>query len=1545
MWGSRRHVFTVIAIVLLVLGMPSVAGSQLPVGDDLANGELAPPAGARNLTVLFFNDGPSFNFVPGRITIVKGDTLTLANHDTFAHRLVLRLVADPAGPASFPQPAQPVAVGQPDGNGLFCPLQLGPLGTPVLQPMESYSHTFTAPGVYEVFDPALPEVTGRIVVEDKETLASRNDYIFSQTFATLMAQMMPHDHQAAASAAEVARSAQAVVPKTVCPFEAPVRSFNVMAIDVTITLNRFGDRDPEGKMYVLEQDMARVRAQEREPLPRVSTGLRDDPIQPLVIRANLGDCVRVNFRNGLSYAAASMHIHRALVSPAEDGSAVGNNPDSTINPGQTTTYTWFIENLPEMEGAVYFHSHGDTRDQTAHGLFGALIAEPPGAVFLHPDTLEPLDSGWEAVIQTATEPTFREFTIIYHEIGDETYRPLDMEGNKLPLNDPETGVYRPCTRAINYRSECFMRRMELGFDESMGYSSYTYGDPATPMPRSYLGDPYKTRLVHGGSEVFHSHHHHGGTVRWPLQPEADPAFALQRGLDKTPPINTLTQRLDVQAIGPGEIYNLEHECASGGCQQVAGDFLYHCHFPHHYVAGMWSFYRVFNTLQPDLRELPSRQGHTAAPVNSLDLLGKSLPSGTVLTADNLEAWVESQLPPQGARQGYDATVWDWVKEIRPEGPLYLSEPEDTRSWPNFTSPTPGERREVLFDPKSGRPAYPLLTPHLGKRPPFAPGAHGPAPYLTTSVGANSLPTNSDFAVVPADTERPRDTLCPAGSPVKRYNVVAITRSIAYNTFGDVDRDGQIFVLAEDVEDVLAGRKPAQPLVIRANVRDCVYVTLTSRLVDNKENEFLSKVNMHPHFFQFDVQATDGVITGLAFEQSVRPFPIEGRALRQGASRGEDTVSVTHTRGLRPGIWLGVGLGTKGIELHRIAAIDGNTVRLTEPLVRDHSANEAAGVEFVQYAWYPDVNLGTVFWHDHAFGATSWGHGLFGTTIVEPRGSTYLDPRTGLELRSGPIADIYTADSVAIDLSGQSYREMVLLLQDTAFDGASSFNLRREPLEERLKRSKDASLLFSSVTHGDPVTPLLRAYKGDPVVIRLLEGGTNEVQSFRITGHRFRLERFPDAALKDSLHIAIAERFDPILEGGAGQAGDYLYYNPEADHLEDGMWGIFRVHDRLRSDLRPLPDRPAPPVGTGFPSLARTGGAPPRASDPGNPCPPGAPVRRFDVVALETDIVFNREQGIKESNGKVFVMAQDERDVASERNRADPLVLRASAGDCIEATLSNRTDEPVSLHLGKLISDPQRSLGITVGYNFNQSAAARGGRMTYRYYADRELGAGLLADFSGGIEGLESGLYGAIVVSPQGSRFFDPVSGNEVQAGWQAIVRNNDPAIKPFRDFTLIFQDQEPIIGKNVMPYKREPDGITAINYRTEPLEDRLKRNSDPSLAYSSRVHGEPETPVLHTFAGDEVQVHAVLGFGYQAHVFSISGYYWRISDSVPGSNLLATRGFAPHNTIDVVLHRHGDETAGDYLYGDHRLPFMEAGAWGIFRVHGTNERGPLPLAP
>src|SRR5262249_46080334 len=169
------------------------------------------------------------------------------------------------------------------------------------------------------------------------------------------------------------------------------------------------------------------------------------------------------------------------------------------------------------------------------------------------------------------------------------------------------------------------------------------------------------------------------------------------GPEKSPPVTKASIRLDSQTIEPGESYDLETECGAGGCQQAAGDFLFHCHIAAHYDSGMVSYIRVFDTQQSTLATVP---GRTAKPqaVTSAGLLGKGIQGKTVVLASqltnpntqvSLESLVEGQLPPQGVPfNAEDATVWNWTKGGTATAPVYMGEPESTFSWADYTPPNP-----------------------------------------------------------------------------------------------------------------------------------------------------------------------------------------------------------------------------------------------------------------------------------------------------------------------------------------------------------------------------------------------------------------------------------------------------------------------------------------------------------------------------------------------------------------------------------------------------------------------------------------------------------------------------------------------------------------------------------------------------------------------------------------------------------------------------------------------------------------------------------------
>ena len=116
---------------------------------------------------------------------------------------------------------------------------------------------------------------------------------------------------------------------------------------------------------------------------------------------------------------------------------------------------------------------------------------------------------------------------------------------------------------------------------------------------------------------------------------------------------------------------------------------------------------------------------------------------------------------------------------------------------------------------------------------------------------------------------------------------------------------------------------------------------------------------------------------------------------------------------------------------------------------------------------------------------------------------------------------------------------------------------------------------------------------------------NESNVFTVSGHNFLTERYAgDANRKNSIHIGIAERYDLVVPQAGGprlQPGDYMYYNGRSSKLSEGSWGLIRVLDKEVPDLKPLPNAGFGPNGIKKPLPV---------------CPKDAPVKNFNVVAID-----------------------------------------------------------------------------------------------------------------------------------------------------------------------------------------------------------------------------------------------------------------------------------------------------------------------------------------
>ena len=197
--------------------------------------------------------------------------------------------------------------------------------------------------------------------------------------------------------------------------------------------------------------------------------------------------------------------------------------------------------------------------------------------------------------------------------------------------------------------------------------------------------------------------------------------------------------------------------------------------------------------------------------------------------------------------------------------------------------------------------------------------------------------------------------------------------------------------------------------------------------------------------------------------------------------------------------------------------------------------------------------------------------------------------------------------------------------------------------------------------------MLEAQVGDPVVVRTLVAGTNDVHTWHLDGHWFRIEPYSRTSPPvNTVHLGISERFDLVIPragGPQGRAGDYLYHSGRIFKLREGSWGLLRsARPAPQALCGPCPRREAtpPPAGglcpqklpegvrrRGSPSRSHAGRLPRASLRPGGG--PGC-----------------RPRG---------------------RSAPEPLVLHVNVGDCLEVWLRNETDAPVSLHADLLAYDP------------------------------------------------------------------------------------------------------------------------------------------------------------------------------------------------------------------------------------------------------------------
>ena len=190
-----------------------------------------------------------------------------------------------------------------------------------------------------------------------------------------------------------------------CPASAVVKQYDISVIKVEIVLHWWLSFSSPGYMYVLTENIDKVREEEAKNRgagrmethgPEAGTnGPHDRWIQPLAIRGHQGDCVKISFRNQLERGeAVGLHIDDAsMVVHATGRLATMTNSDAMAAPGESIDLEWYIH--PSIqEGGRQFHAYSHDRELAVMGPLGTFLVEPKRAV-----SLDPLGSGEETAFK------------------------------------------------------------------------------------------------------------------------------------------------------------------------------------------------------------------------------------------------------------------------------------------------------------------------------------------------------------------------------------------------------------------------------------------------------------------------------------------------------------------------------------------------------------------------------------------------------------------------------------------------------------------------------------------------------------------------------------------------------------------------------------------------------------------------------------------------------------------------------------------------------------------------------------------------------------------------------------------------------------------------------------------------------------------------------------------------------------------------------------------------------------------------------------------
>jgi len=599
-----------------------------------------------------------------------------------------------------------------------------------------------------------------------------------------------------------------------------------------------------------------------------------------------------------------------------------------------------------------------------------------------------------------------------------------------------------------------------------------YPDDPSNVYHSYLRDHVKFRILHGGGLLTHAHHQHAH--QWLHSPNSADGHYL-----------------DTQLINPGESYTLEMVYnGSGNRNQTVGDAIFHCHFYPHFAGGMWAMWRVHDVFETGTqyentqtlkmatgaRALPDAEITTGTPIPALvpmpTLAMAPVPGAVAIDKSGQVVVLDPTLNP-----GFPFFIPGVAGRRPPHPPLDFAIDTTFDSKGKVTSIDTldgGLPRHVivggsikwenhsLYDwTKIMGQAVAIQLPEGGTQvEKVAMNAH--AIRLHPSITPKGKSANFIYNGLPPVQGAPfaDPAVDDSGNAIgkkRMYKAADVQMDVVFNKDGWHYPQQRFITLWGDVNATLSGIRPPEPFFFRANTNEFIEYWHTNLIPEYYERDDYQVrtptdiLGQHIHLVKFDVTASDGAENGFNYEDGTfSPGTVRERIAAINANKGIFLYSP----------------GNKG-------AINDTTKyqKNTNPLVakapnpiwgKPAHPHDWDGAQTTVQRWYADTllnsqgkdqTLRTVFTHDHFGPSTHQQTGLYAGLLVEPEGSSWIDPingqTMGLALPNGqPKPRMVTVDGVPnqpvsdggptsyqaniiLKKEADSYREFAIEFQDIA----------------------------------------------------------------------------------------------------------------------------------------------------------------------------------------------------------------------------------------------------------------------------------------------------------------------------------------------------------------------------------------------------------------------------------------------------------------------------------------------------------------------------------